>query len=284
MRLYTFQSNDDEKIGAEQNGKLVDLSGIAPDMLTLIRGGEAMLDAARGVLSGGHAPTYEFSQVKLCAPIPRPGKMMCSGINYKSHGAENPNAVYPNEPDVFSKVSTAVVGPGDPIVLPPMSKEVDYEVEFAAVIGKKMSYTPQDRVMDHIFGYTIVHDVSARDVQFLPGGRTRGKNFDSFAPMGPCIVTKDELTDPGHCQIRAYLNGELMQDGNTKDWIFSLPVFLNYLSSIMTMDPGDVLTTGTCAGIGYFRDPKIFLKPGDVCVLEIEHIGKLENPVVAYQG
>ena len=127
MRIYTFQSNDDEKIGAEQNGKLVDLSGIAPDMLTFIRGGDAMLDAARGVLSGGHAPTYEFSQVKLCAPIPLSRQDDVLGHQYKSHGAENPNAVYPNEPDVFSKVSTAVVGPGDPIVLPPMSKEVDYE-------------------------------------------------------------------------------------------------------------------------------------------------------------
>lgn len=284
MRLYTFQVNGAEKIGAEQNGKLVDLNSIAPDMLAFIRGGDARMDAARGVLAGGHAPTYELSQVKLRAPIPRPGKILCSGINYKAHGNENPNAVYPAEPDAFSKVPSAVVGPDDPIVLPPMSNEVDYEVEFAAVIGKTMSYTPPDKVMDHIFGYTILHDVSARDVQFKPNGITRGKNFDAFAPMGPCIVTTDELTDPNHCQIRTWLNGELMQDGNTHDWIFPLPVFLNYLSSIMTMEPGDILSTGTCSGIGYFRNPKVFLKPGDVCVLEIEGIGKLENPVVAYSG
>ncbi|HZQ06482.1 MAG TPA: fumarylacetoacetate hydrolase family protein [Anaerolineae bacterium] len=296
MRLYTFEIEGRRTIGAEWNHRLLDLNAaheaVAPetlaqriprDMLTFIQGGERMLDAARETLRAADSRfSYSLDDVRLCAPLSRPGKILCSGLNYRSHIQENPKAVFPEEPDVFSKVPSVVIGPGDPIVIPPMSKQVDYEVEFAVVIGTVMKHTPLEQVMGHIFGYTILHDVSARDVQFKPNGRTRGKNFDTFAPLGPCIVTVDELTAPDNCYLRSYLNGQVMQDGTTRDWLFPLPVFLNYLSSIMTLEPGDILSTGTPAGVGYFKKPQVFLKPGDICVLEIEYIGRLENPVIAY--
>src|SRR5581483_2465916 len=170
MRLYTFQTDGLTKVGVERDGQLVDLSTLAPNMLSLIRGGDTMLDAARGILTSNHAVVYKFSNVKLLAPLKTPGKMLCSGLNYYSHTQENPNAVLPTEPDVFIKVSSAIIGPNEEIVIPPMSQQVDYEVEFAVVIGQALAYTPPERVMEKIFGYTIVHDVSARDVQFKPNG------------------------------------------------------------------------------------------------------------------
>lgn len=257
----------------------MDVSHIAPDMLTLIRGGDVMLEAVRRATESEALSSCRISDVKLCAPIPRPGKILCSGMNYRSHMKENPDAVFPDEPDFFSKVPSAVIGPGDAIVIPTMSEMVDYEVELAIVIGAQMHHTPREQVSDHIFGYTILHDVSARDVQFKPNGRTRGKNFDTFAPMGPCIVTRDEIPQPNNLALKTFVNGVLMQAGSTRDWIFPLDELLSYLSDIMTLEPGDVVSTGTPAGVGYFRKPRVFLKAGDVCVLEIEKIGRLENKV-----
>lgn len=281
MKLYTFEHQATRRIGVERDGALVDLSSIAPDMLTLLRGGAPLLDAAKRALQS-NAASIELSRAKLCAPVPRPGKILCCGLNYKSHVQENPSAVFPDEPDLFAKVPTCVIGPGDAIVLPPMSKQVDYEVEFAIVIGKTMHMAPRETVRDHIFGYTILNDVSARDVQFKPNGRMRGKNFDTFAPLGPCLVTRDEIPHPNSLALKTYVNGQLMQDGSTRDWVFQPDEVLSYLSSIMTLEPGDVVSTGTPAGVGYFRKPQDFLQPGDVCTLEIEGIGRLKNSVAAY--
>lgn len=282
MKLYTFERNGVTRLGAERDGKLVDLSATgADDMLTLIRQGEAGLHAAAAVLQSAAALRYDFDEVKLLAPLPRPGKILCSGINYVGHKEENPNATMPDEPFFFSKLPTAVIGPGAPIVLPPQSKQVDYEVEFTVVIGKRLKNTPQSEVMRSIFGYTILHDVSARDVQFKDNQITLGKNFDTFAPIGPCLVTTDEMPDPDRRGLRTLLNGNVMQDGTTADWIFSLPLMLSFLSRVMTLEPGDVVSTGTPAGTGYFRHPQVFLQAGDVVRLEIDGIGVLENPVVA---
>ncbi len=278
MKLYTFEYNGAPRLGAERMGKLVDLGG---DMLTLIRQGEAGLQAATAVLQSDAALSYGFDEVKLLAPIPRPGKILCSGINYAGHKEENPNATMPDEPFFFSKLPTAVIGPGAPIVLPPQSQQVDYEVEFTVVIGQRMKNTPAVEVMRSIFGYTILHDVSARDVQFKDNQITLGKNFDTFSPLGPCIVTTDEMPDSDRRGLRTWLNGAVMQDGTTADWIFSLPTMLSFLSRVMTLEPGDVVSTGTPAGIGYFRNPQVFLRAGDVVRLEIDGIGVLENPVVA---
>lgn len=278
MKLYTFAINDTTRIGAERDGKLIDLGR---DMLTLIRQGNEGLQAARETLQTDDALSYSFDEVKLLAPIPRPGKILCSGINYVGHKEENPNATMPDEPFFFSKLPTAVIGPGEAIVLPPQSKQVDYEVEFTVVIGQPMKNTPPEEVMDSIFGYTILHDVSARDVQFKDNQITLGKNFDTFSPIGPCIVTTDELPDPDKRGLRTLLNGQVMQNGTTAEWVFSLPTMLSFLSRVMTLEPGDVVSTGTPAGTGFFRNPQVFLQAGDVVRLEIDGIGVLENPVVA---
>jgi 2,4-didehydro-3-deoxy-L-rhamnonate hydrolase len=282
MKLYTCEINGATSIGAERDGRLIDISVTgAGNMLRLMQRGEEGLAHARRLLSAPALTSYSFDEVKLLAPIPRPGKILCSGINYIGHKKENPNATMPDEPFFFSKLPTAVIGPGAPIVLPPQSKQVDYEVEFAVVIGKQMKNTPEAEVMNAIFGYTILHDVSARDVQFKDNQITLGKNFDTFSPMGPCVVTADEMPKPDNCGLRTLLNGNVMQNGTTAEWVFSLPRMLSFLSRVMTLEPGDVVSTGTPAGTGFFRNPQVFLQAGDIVRLEIDGIGVLENPVVA---
>jgi 2,4-didehydro-3-deoxy-L-rhamnonate hydrolase len=303
MKLYTFETEGRTRLGAECHGQLIDLAAahgammaargksgrvLPPQMLEFIRAGEAAMRAAREVLAFmakrpavpvGERLAYAFEEVKLLAPIPRPGKILCSGINYRSHKDENPNATIPTEPFFFSKLPSCVVGPGHSIIKPAQTNQLDCEVEFAVVIGRTMKFAPEETVMDAIAGYTILHDVSARDVQFKDNQITLGKNFDTFCPLGPCIVTRDELPDPPHVKLRSQVNGKTMQDGSTADWIFSLPRLLSFLSGVMTLEPGDVVSTGTPAGVGVFRKPQVFLKPGDVVRLEIEGIGVLENPV-----
>jgi 2,4-didehydro-3-deoxy-L-rhamnonate hydrolase len=291
MRLYTFETNGQVRLGAEVPGagRLIDLNAAEPavpgDMLGFIQAGPHAQALASSVLQRSatlqKAATYPLAEVKLLAPIPRPGKILCSGINYRSHLDENPNARLPEEPFFFAKMPSVVIGPGEPILHPRRTKQLDYEIEFAAVIGRRMASAPESDVMGSIFGYTIVHDVSARDVQFKDSQITLGKNFDSFCPIGPCVVTADEIPHPADVRLRTYLNGEIMQEGSTADWLFSLPQLLSFLSHIMALEPGDVVTTGTPAGVGLFRRPPLFLKPGDVVRLEAEGIGVLENPVVA---
>jgi 2-keto-4-pentenoate hydratase/2-oxohepta-3-ene-1,7-dioic acid hydratase in catechol pathway len=308
MKLYTFEIGSRCSIGAECNGQLVDLpaayaamrsardtqaghpTALPPDMLAFIQGGEpawtmaletVAFIAKRPALPVGERATYLFDEVRLIAPLPRPGKILCSGINYHSHQQENPSAKFPEEPFFFSKLPSAVVGPGAPVEKPAQTEQMDYEVEFAVVIGKPMKATPEAEVMDCLFGYTILHDLSARDVQFKDSQITLGKNFDGFCPLGPCIVTTDELPDPGNVGLRSYVNGQLMQNGSTRDWLFPLPMLLNRLSCVMTLEPGDVVSTGTPAGVGVFRKPPVFLKPGDVVRLEVDGVGSLENPIVA---
>ena len=300
MKLYTFVADGEPRVGALLKEQIVDLAAAAAamrvpkklpsDMLSFLRISDAGLAAAREVMAFmekrpalpvGVQAAHLLETVKLLAPIPRPGKILCSGINYRGHMEENPGAKMPTEPFFFSKLPTAVVGPGEPIVHPKATKQMDYEVEFAAVIGKQMKRTSPEQVMDCVAGYTILHDVSARDVQFKDNQITLGKNFDTFCPMGPCIVTKDEMPDPGKVRLRSLLNGKVMQDGTTADWVFSLPDLLSRLSQVMTLEPGDVISTGTPAGVGVFRKPQVFLKAGDVVRLEIEGIGALENPVTA---
>lgn len=282
MRLYTYEADGTARVGAEKDGGLADLGELFPSMIDLIQHGEAGLSAARQARETGR-PSVPLAAARLLAPIPRPGKILCSGLNYHSHIGENPAAKFLEDPRFFAKMPSVVIGPGEPIRHPGTEYQVDYEVELAVVIGKTMVRPAPEAVMSHIFGYTIFHDVSARYIQFKDNNETMGKNFDTFAPMGPCIVTADEIPDPRPLQLRLWLNGELMQDGTNEDWIFPLPRLLSWLSNAMTMEPGDVVTTGTPAGVGFFRRPPRFLKPGDVCALEIDRIGRLENPVAARQ-
>ncbi len=285
MRLYTFTAEGQQHLGAEnpRSGGLIHLHAIEPRipdcLLKFIRRGEEVSLLARQILAANPSSNHRLSEVNLQAPLPRPGKILCSGINYQSHQLENPNAIMPEEPFFFAKMPSAVIGPGTPILHPPHFGQVDYEIEFAAVIGRSMTFTPEDEVMSHLFGYTILHDVSCREVQLKSQQITLGKNFDTFCPIGPCVVTADELAEPGKVRLRTFLNGELVQDGSTGDWIFSLPRLLSFLSRVMTLEPGDIVSTGTPAGVGLFRHPPRFLQPGDVVRLEADGIGVLENPV-----
>ncbi len=301
MKLYTFASKGQTRLGAELAGRLIDLNAahagrldrpnavLAATMIDLIRGGEPARRKASQALAfaqknagsaRARAWTRDFANVQLLAPIPRPGKILCSGLNYRSHVQENPAAKFLGDPRFFVKVSSAVIGPGASIRHPGEKFQVDYEVELAVVIGQRAHRLTQKNALAHLFGYTILHDVSARWVQFKDKNEDMGKNFDTFAPLGPCLVTADEIPDPSRLRLTLKLNGQLMQDGTNADWCFPLPRLLEWLTMAMTLEPGDVVSTGTPAGIGYFRQPQVFLKPGDVCELDIHGIGKLVNPVV----
>jgi 2,4-diketo-3-deoxy-L-fuconate hydrolase len=285
VRLYTFEIHGQQRIGVEQGEQIVDLTaaGLPSRMFDLIAAGEEGLAQARHALEVAQT-AYALADVRVLAPLPRPGKILCSGVNYRTHGDEGTDATLPSTPGCFSKLPTAVIGPGEPIVHPRMTEQLDYEVELAVVIGRMMRRVPEEQVMSCIFGYTIIHDVSARDIQFkapMHNQITLGKNFDTFAPMGPCIVTADELPDPENLGLRTFVNGEMRQDASNKDWLFSLPYMLSFFSHVMTLEAGDIVTTGTPGGVGAFRQPPVWLKPDDICVLEIDRIGRLQNPIVA---
>ena len=213
------------------------------------------------------------------APVPRPGKIICIGLNYRDHAAES-NMPIPEKPVVFSKFSTSVIGPGEPVILPSTSQQVDYEAELAVVIGRRAKNVSADRAYDYVLGYTAFNDVSARDFQFSDGQWQRGKSCDTFAPMGQTIVTTDAITDPHKLSIKLVLNGQTMQDSNTDQLIFGVPALIEFLSQTITLEPGDVIATGTPPGVGFARKPPVFLKPGDEMEVLIEGVGGLGNPVV----
>jgi len=211
--------------------------------------------------------------------VPRPGKVICIGLNYRDHAAES-NMPLPEKPVVFSKFSTAVIAPGEPVVLPAGSHQVDYEAELAIVIGRHAKNVSADQAYDYVLGYTAFNDVTARDFQFADGQWQRGKSCDTFAPMGQAIVTTDVITDPHKLSIRLTLNGQTMQDSNTDQLIFSVPQLIEFISESITLEPGDVIATGTPPGVGFARTPPVFLKPGDEMEVLIEGIGGLGNPIV----
>jgi len=216
------------------------------------------------------------------APVPRPGKILCIGLNYRDHAAES-NMPIPETPVVFSKFSTCVIAPGEPVVLPSASQKVDYEAELAVVIGRRAKHVTAERAYDYVFGYTAFNDVSARDFQFSDGQWQRGKSCDTFAPMGQTIVTTDAVPDPHKLSIKLILNGETMQDSNTDQLIFGVPALIEFLSQTITLEPGDVIATGTPSGVGFARKPPVFLKPGDDMEVLIEGVSGLGTPVVSEQ-
>ena len=218
------------------------------------------------------------SGARLLAPVPRPGKLIAIGLNYRDHAAES-NMPIPERPVVFSKFTTSVIAPNESIVLPPASGQVDYEAELAVVIGRRAKNVPRDRALDYVLGYTIINDVSARDLQFADGQWQRGKSCDTFAPMGEAIVTTDEVPDPHKLSIKLRLNGKTMQDSNTDQLIFGVPELIAFLSATITLEPGDVIATGTPSGVGFARKPPVFLKHGDVVEVEVERLGVLRSPV-----
>jgi len=231
-------------------------------------------------LAGGNI-RHDPAVATLLAPIPDPPKIICLGLNYRDHAEESGMAI-PAEPIVFSKYASSLIGAGAEIVLPEVSTEVDFEAELVVVIGKGGRDIPRDRAMEHVGGYTVGHDVSARDWQLNKPGKQwmMGKTFDTFAPLGPTLVTPDEVPDPHALGIRLRLNGKTMQESSTSQLIFRIDEFIAYLSRVFTFQPGDLIFTGTPPGVGMARKPPVWLQPGDVVEVEIDGLGTLRNPVV----
>jgi len=253
-----------------------------------IQTGELLNDDTARVLSGDFASGFEPTRFtakieKLLAPMV-PTDILCIGINYREHAAESGSAI-PVNPMLFIKASNTLNNPGDPIPIPRRSDKIDYEGELAVVIGRDAKHVSRERALDYVFGYTIANDVSARDWQrekTLGGGQfARGKSFDGFCPLGPWIVTKDQIAKPNALKLKTILNGETMQDHTTADMIFDVPALIESLSSTMTLRAGAVLLTGTPQGVGFARTPPVWMKAGDRVAVEIEGIGRLENPVSA---
>lgn len=311
----TFVENGRWRVGAHVDGKVVDLQAalaarlcrggegrpdklaaalIPADMRAFVERGEPALAQAKSALAyalemGGDpsAPSrprmvYELGEVELCAPILNPEKIVAIGLNYLDHARES-GMEPPKKPLFFSKYPSSIVGPGAPVILPPpqVSTQVDYEIELAVIVGREAKNVSEEKAMEHVFGYTILNDISARDLQFEDGQWVKGKALDTFAPMGPWIVTKDEIPDPHSLRLTMRLNGEVVQDSSTSNLIFKVPQLIAYLSTLFTLKPGDVISTGTPFGVGMARKPPRFLKPGDTMAAEIEMIGVLENPVLA---
>ncbi len=235
---------------------------------------------ASGRLPSATGPSYDLDAVTVLAPVPRPPKLICAGLNYRDHAIEV-KAKIPSVPTIFSKFSNIVIGPGEPIVLPNASKQPDYEAELAFVIGRGGRHIPASRAMEHVFGYTILNDVSARDFQMATSQWLMGKTFDTFAPMGPWLVTADEIADPHQLDISLEIGGETLQHSNTRELIFKIPELIEHISTVVTLEPGDVVATGTPSGVGFARTPPRYLKVDEEVIIRIEGIGELRNPVIA---
>jgi 2-keto-4-pentenoate hydratase/2-oxohepta-3-ene-1,7-dioic acid hydratase in catechol pathway len=283
MRFVTFVQGESESQGrpgvVTSGDAVVDLTPLGfSSLLDVIEAGAAGLEkVAAYVPSQAGTPLV---QVRLKAPIPKPRKLICVGLNYRDHAEETGQEI-PQVPTIFNKFATAVIAAGEPVVLPKVSTSPDYEAEFAFVIGKGGRHIAPESWADHVFGYTIVNDVSARDYQRATSQWLMGKTFDTFAPIGPWIVTKDEIANPHALDIRMVINGEVLQDSNTKHLIFKIPELIAFLSSVFTLEPGDIVSTGTPAGVGAARKPPRWLRPGDDLRVVIPAIGELRNPVVA---
>lgn len=303
MKLITYTAHGAQRLGALQDsGQVIDLRSAVEALLA--RRGQAdaveqaafmvpsdmavLLERAKGdlaLLSEASATAGSESAVKrdgvvLQAPITRPGKVLGVGRNYGAHAGEG-GLLAQAEPRIFAKVPSSVIGTGAPIPCPASVTKLDWEVELAVVIGRHMKEIPESQALEYIAGYTIVNDVSAREFQFdvKPPQTTFAKSMDGFTPMGPVLLTADELTDPTDVELRCWVNDTLMQEGNTSDMIFPVAYILSYLSRFMTLEPGDVIATGTPSGVGCFRDPPVYLTPGDHVRMEIPSIGVLANDI-----
>jgi 2-keto-4-pentenoate hydratase/2-oxohepta-3-ene-1,7-dioic acid hydratase in catechol pathway len=278
MKLVSFSSSD----GRVRPGSLLEEGNLVADLSSA--GYKDTLDVISGRFgASGHAgtqPAYPIADVRLHAPISNPPRVFAIGLNYRDHAKESGMAI-PTTPVVFFKLTTAIIGPGDPIVLPKNSTEPDYEAELAFVIGKGGYRIPGSAWRDHVYGYTIVNDVSARDVQFATSQWSMSKSFPTFCPVGPAIVSADEIGDPHRLAIGLSIDGEVLQSSNTSELVFKIPELVEYLSSITPLLPGDIVSTGTPPGVGLGRTPKRWLKPGEAVTVTIEGLGALTNPVVA---
>ena len=276
MQLIRFGQDGNEKPGLWKDNRIVDLKKIYPEIPDFDEEffEKDWLEKIKLITDAG-----ERMDVRIGCPVCRPSKIICLGKNYSEHAKEG-GFENPERPLLFCKTPNTLNGPYDPIALPKSSVQVDWEVELAVIIEKKGKRIKKKDAFSHIAGFTILNDVSGRDAQFSDSQWFRGKSFDSFAPVGPCVVTPDEIDDVQNLRLTTTVNGNVMQDGNTKDMIFDLPTIIEYISEDITLLPGDILSTGTPSGVGIFRDPPVVLKPGDVVECRIERIGSIKNAVI----
>jgi 2-keto-4-pentenoate hydratase/2-oxohepta-3-ene-1,7-dioic acid hydratase in catechol pathway len=272
MKIVTFSAEDQQpRPGILLEDGIVDLSPQFASTLDLI---------ASRRRPNGSGPRLPLAQAKLLAPILRPPRIFCIGLNYRDHAIESKMEI-PAVPTVFLKLGSSVIGPEEPIVLPSISTQPDYEAEFAVVIGKGGYRIPASAWQEHVFGYTIVNDVSARDVQLATSQWILGKSFPTFCPFGPAIVTADQIADPHALDIRLTIDGEELQHSNTRELIFRVPQLIEHISAVTPLEPGDIISTGTPQGVGLGRNPKRWLQAGETVTIEIAGLGRLTNPTVA---
>ena len=293
MRLVRYEGNDGAiRLGALTNNGVVHLESAAASMgfateafrdtSSFLSAGDAAIQQAQKVVQEAARSAFTaLSSVKLRAPVPRPGKIVAVGLNYRDHSIEAGAKEVPKTPIIFAKFPTSISGPGDSIVLPHGDSQVDYEAELAVVIGKKTKAISAAEALQNVAGYMPLNDVSARTWQFADKQWVRGKSCDTFCPTGPYLTTRDEISDPQSLSISARVNGTTLQNSNTSRMIFGVAALIEFISASITLEPGDIIATGTPEGVGVFRTPPIFLKPGDIVEIEIEKLGLLRNPVVA---
>ncbi|MBE3561741.1 MAG: fumarylacetoacetate hydrolase family protein [Ktedonobacteraceae bacterium] len=291
MRLVTYRTSEKEawEAGIEQDGRLIPASaafsfGDRPRTVrALLEAGPGALAVAlsnaRSIFAAGKAQPLALDTVELAAPVPDPDKIICLGLNYADHAAES-NQPIPPAPVLFPKYRNSLIGPRDNIILPRGDEKIDYEAELAVVIGCVCKNVTEREALDYVAGYTIMNDVSARGLQFLTSQWLAGKAIDTFAPMGPGIVPAAEISDPQTLMLSARVNGQLLQHASSSLMLFSVAKTIEFISSFMTLVPGDIISTGTPAGVGSMRKPPLYLKHGDVVEIEIERIGKIVNRVV----
>jgi len=277
MKLVTFSESD----GRGRPGVLLDESNMVIDLTTAgYADALAVIESGITALKDGEAyRAYPLDGIKLHAPLVNPPRIFCIGLNYRDHAVESGMEI-PKFPVVFFKLVPSIVGPGEAIALTSITKEPDYEAEFAFVMGKGGYRISAGDAMSHVYGYTIINDVSARDIQFSTSQWSLSKSLPTFCPMGPAIVTADEISDPHVLDVKLSIDGETLQHSNTKELIFKIPELIEYISSITPMLPGDIVSTGTPFGVGLGRNPKRWLKPGETVTIAIEGLGELVNPVI----
>ncbi|MGH8068587.1 MAG: fumarylacetoacetate hydrolase family protein [Candidatus Entotheonellia bacterium] len=314
MKLVTFVHRGVQRVGLLEGERVIDVNRayaalqahrgephagamadafVPAEMIGILEAGERALAAIRE--AAGHVRerlvsreqveglqrdgvAFTLSEVTLKAPLPRPGKLILLGLNYRDHAEETGQKI-PAVPTLFAKYHNSVIGPGAAILIPHATEQIDYEAEFAFIIGRRGHNIPRERALDYVAGYTIINDVSARDYQFVTSQWMVGKTFDTHCPMGPALVLNDEIPDPHALDISLSIAGEVLQKSNTKQLIFKIPETVEYLSQVMTLEPGDVISTGTPAGVGFTRKPPRWLRPGETVRVEIAGLGVLENPV-----
>ena len=284
MRLVTFQGQSGPAIGVRLGDKVIDLSKAAPDlpidMIGLLEGGESSLAKAKAAANNAADDAkVDMSSVKLLVPIARPGKIVCIGRNYTAHAAEG-GAETPTYPEVFYRGSTTLIAQGEPIIRPKCSDKLDFEAELVVVIGKLAKHVAEADAGAYIAGYSLFNEGTLRDYQRKSSQWTVGKNFDNTGPFGPEIVTSDEVPEGAKgLRIQSRLNGQIMQDANTDDLVFTIHNLIYRLTECMTLEPGDIIVSGTPAGVGYARTPPVFMKPGDIIEIEVDGIGVLTNTI-----